>query len=51
MESLFDASFQNGADHPLSLSLTEEIPFLKKQTRLTFAHCGVIDPHSLKSYE
>ncbi len=33
-----------------SLGPTEEIPFLKRQTRLTFARCGVIDPLSLDDY-
>lgn len=28
-----------------------EIPFFKRQTRLTFARCGVIDPLSLEDYE
>ena len=33
------------APHPLRLGRTEEIPCsLKRQTRLTFARCGVIDP-------
>ncbi len=30
---------------------TEEIPFFARQTRLTFARCGVIDPLSLADYE
>ena len=30
---------------------TEEIPFFARQTRLTFARCGVIDPLSLDAYE
>ena len=29
---------------------TEEIPWLKRQTRLTFARCGIIDPLSLDDY-
>ena len=29
---------------------TDEIPWLKRQTRLTFARCGVIDPRSLEDY-
>ena len=33
--------------HPLALGPTEEIPFFKKQTRLTFARCGLTDPVSL----
>lgn len=45
---LFDAGF--GA-HRLALGLTEEIPFFKSQTRLTFQRCGVIDPLSLGDYE
>ena len=28
----------------------EEIPFLERQTRLTFARCGIIDPRSLSDY-
>ncbi len=40
----------DGADHPLRLGRPEEIPFLKRQTRLTFARCGVVDPRSLDDY-
>ncbi len=36
--------------HPLSLGLTDEIPFLKAQDRLTFARAGIIDPVSLDDY-
>ena len=39
-----------GAPHPKALGLTEEIPFLKSQTRLTFARVGVVDPLSLADY-
>ncbi|PDT51773.1 MULTISPECIES: NADH-quinone oxidoreductase subunit NuoF [Sinorhizobium] len=48
--SLLDAGFSSGDAHPLCLGKTEEIPFLKNQTRLTFARCGVIDPLSLDDY-
>ncbi len=41
--SLLDAMASNG-NHPLRLGLTDEIPWLKRQTRLTFARCGIIDP-------
>ncbi|WP_407495345.1 formate dehydrogenase beta subunit [Pseudooceanicola sp. MF1-13] len=34
-----------------SLGPTEEIDYLKRQTRLTFARCGVIDPLSVADYE
>jgi formate dehydrogenase iron-sulfur subunit len=48
---LFDADFLNSASHPTCQGLTEEIPFLKKQTRLTFARCGITDPLSLEDYK
>lgn len=50
VSGLFDADFLGGGDHALCLGLTEEIPFLKNQTRLTFARCGVTDPLSLEDY-
>ncbi|MFM2112489.1 MAG: hypothetical protein RLZZ271_1149, partial [Pseudomonadota bacterium] len=40
-----------GASHPLYLGLTEQIPYLAKQERLTFARMGVTDPLSLTDYE
>jgi formate dehydrogenase iron-sulfur subunit len=36
--------------HPLALGSTESIPWLKRQSRLTFARCGVTDPRSLDDY-
>ncbi len=48
--SLFDAGFTRGGAHPLRLGVTEEIPYLKKQERLTFARCGITDPLSLADY-
>jgi formate dehydrogenase iron-sulfur subunit len=48
--SLFDADFLNAKNHPLSLGLTEEIEWLKKQQRLTFARVGITDPVSLDDY-
>ncbi|MDR8085236.1 formate dehydrogenase, partial [Acinetobacter baumannii] len=35
----------------LSLGLVEQIPYLARQTRLTFARCGITDPLSLADYE
>lgn len=40
----------NRSGHKLCLGLTEDIPFLKRQTRLTFARCGIVDPLSLDDY-
>jgi formate dehydrogenase iron-sulfur subunit len=48
---LFDAGFLDGGGHPLCQGLTAEIPFLKSQTRLTFARCGIIDPLSIEDYD
>jgi formate dehydrogenase iron-sulfur subunit len=47
---LFDAGFWKGGAHSLHLGLTEEIPYLKRQERLTFARCGITDPLSLADY-
>src|SRR6185295_12144706 len=47
--SLLDALASN-TPHLLRLGATDEIPWLKRQTRLTFARCGVIDPRSLDDY-
>ena len=48
---LFDADFLAGAAHALHHGLTEEIPYLKKQERLTFARMGITDPLSLVDYQ
>jgi len=48
--SLFDADFINGGAHPLNLGLTDEIAWLKKQERLTFARVGITDPVSVEDY-
>lgn len=48
--ALFDAGFLEGGAHPLRQGPTEDIFFLKHQTRLTFARCGVIDPLSVDDY-
>lgn len=38
-------------NHPLYLGLTEEIPYLKKQQRLTFKRAGLFDPLSIDDYQ
>jgi formate dehydrogenase iron-sulfur subunit len=48
--ALFDAGFMGGKPHALSLGATDEIPYLKKQDRLTFARVGLTDPRSLSDY-
>ena len=49
--SLFEANFLKGQDHNLGHGLTEDIPYLKNQERLSFARVGVIEPLDLNSYE
>jgi formate dehydrogenase iron-sulfur subunit len=48
---LLAAGLLEGGAHPLRLGLVEEIPWLKRQQRLTFARCGIVDPLSLSDYE
>ena len=48
--SLFGAKFTEGGAHKLALGKTEEIPFLKKQERLTFARIGITDPLAIDDY-
>lgn len=49
---LFDAGWHLGQHtHPLCHGLTENIPYLKNQQRLTFARVGVTDPLSLTDYQ
>ena len=42
--------FGDLAAHPKALGLTDDLPWMKGQTRLTFARVGVIDPLSLADY-
>jgi formate dehydrogenase iron-sulfur subunit len=48
--SIFDDGLA-GRKHRLNLGAVDEIPYLKKQQRLTFARCGITDPLSLADYE
>jgi formate dehydrogenase iron-sulfur subunit len=50
VETLLDAIVAGAGPHPLHLGRPEEIPFLKRQTRLTFARCGIVDPLSVADY-
>ncbi len=51
VEGLFDAGFLSGGAHRLAHGLTDEIPYLKNQERLTFARAGLADPLDLDAYE
>lgn len=48
--ALFERGFPAHCEHPLALGLVEELPYLKKQQRLTFARIGRTDPLSSADY-
>ncbi|MFP6558386.1 formate dehydrogenase beta subunit [Paraburkholderia sp. B3] len=48
--ALFDAGFLQGGQHARSVGLVEQIPYLGKQQRLTFARIGITDPLSTDDY-
>ncbi|GMV28878.1 MAG: formate dehydrogenase subunit beta [Rhodanobacteraceae bacterium] len=50
VDGLFNADFLAGGPHALRLGLTDEIPFLKLQERLTYRRIGIIDPLDLDDY-
>ncbi|KZC97565.1 MULTISPECIES: NADH-quinone oxidoreductase subunit NuoF [unclassified Thalassospira] len=50
IDALFEADFLTGGPHKLYLGRTQDIPFLKSQSRLTFQRCGIVDPVSLDDY-
>jgi formate dehydrogenase iron-sulfur subunit len=45
------ALFEDITKHPKALGPVENLPWFARQTRLTFARVGVIDPLSLTDYE
>ncbi len=50
LDSLLEADFLEGGDHPLKIGPTIEIPYLIKQERWTFFRCGLIDPVSVDEF-
>ena len=50
VSALFDGGLLDGGVHALRIGRPEDVPFLKRQTRLTFARCGIVDPLSLNDY-
>ncbi|HEV3106501.1 MAG TPA: NADH-ubiquinone oxidoreductase-F iron-sulfur binding region domain-containing protein [Trinickia sp.] len=48
--SLFDAGWLSGGAHARSVGIVDEIPYLKRQQRLTFARLGLTDPLSIDDY-
>jgi len=50
ISGLLGADMLVGGPHRLRLGRPEELPFLARQTRLTFARCGIVDPLSFDDY-
>ena len=50
VDGLFGAGFVEGEEHRLRLGDPELLPYLARQTRLTFARCGLVDPLSAEDY-
>ena len=48
---LFAAGFLEGGTHELGHGVTDQIPWLAEQDRLTFSRVGVIDPLSTQDYQ
>jgi len=48
---LFDAHFLSGGAQPKAIGIVDDHPLMARQTRFTFARCGVIDPLSLDDYK
>jgi formate dehydrogenase iron-sulfur subunit len=51
IEAMFEAGFHLGRPHTKGMGLIDELPYLKRQERLTFARMGITDPLSLSDYE
>ena len=49
--SLIDAGLLDGGEHPLRLGLTEQLPWMARQQRITFQRVGLVDPRSADDYE
>ncbi|MCC6001459.1 MAG: formate dehydrogenase [Pararhodobacter sp.] len=43
--------FDDAARHPLALGPVDDLDWMRRQTRLTFARCGVIEPLLLADYQ
>ncbi|HLX00667.1 MAG TPA: NADH-ubiquinone oxidoreductase-F iron-sulfur binding region domain-containing protein [Trinickia sp.] len=50
LASLFDAGWLAGGEHSRRVGVVDEIPYLKRQQRLTFARIGITDPLSIDDY-
>ncbi|MEI7547102.1 MAG: NADH-ubiquinone oxidoreductase-F iron-sulfur binding region domain-containing protein [Actinomycetota bacterium] len=47
---LLGAGLLSGGEHPLRLGLTEQLPWMRGQQRVTFRRVGIVDPLSAEDY-
>ncbi len=50
VSSLIDDGLLDGKKLDLSIGVVDDYPWMKRQTRLTFARCGITDPRSIDDY-
>ena len=48
--NLIDAGMLEGKPHKKCIGVVDDYPWMKDQTRLTFARCGITDPRSIDDY-
>ncbi|HUU25214.1 MAG TPA: NADH-quinone oxidoreductase subunit NuoF [Methyloceanibacter sp.] len=48
---LIDAGILEAKPHDTCIGVVDDYPWLKNQTRLTFARCGIVDPRSIEDYQ
>jgi formate dehydrogenase iron-sulfur subunit len=48
---LIEAGMLAGKPHETCIGVVDDYPWLKDQTRLTFARCGIVDPRSIEDYQ
>lgn len=51
VDALFDCGFLEGGEHSLSVGIVDKHAWFAKQSRLTFARVGIVDPLSVSDYE
>ena len=45
-----DIALLKGSEHPKMLGVVNQLPWMKRQTRITFERCGLIDPLSIDDF-
>ncbi len=45
------AGLLHGGEHPLRLGLVDDLPWMRRQQRITFGRVGLVDPRSAVDYE